>query len=235
MKVLTGLKALTAVALLGAGAANAADFVVIQSQAAGVTQGEVISDSATMSLQAGETVTLLSASGETIALSGPFEGVPQAQSSGGDGAFATAIANMLQARQKSTASLGAVRSGTVGAAETPVPQPWLISVENSGDRCLYGDRAVLWRADNATEGELSLTGGVKSIRGAAWPAGTDQVALSNDMFVDGASYTATLDGSAVELRVHKASAQMDNPAELAAWMAEKGCTNQALALLNSLQ
>lgn len=237
MKMLTGLKAFAAVALIG-GAAQAADFVVIQSNNAGVAAGDVISDSATLSLASGASVTLLSAAGETVEISGPFEGKPEAKSGGGDGAFAVAISNMLKSRQKSTASLGAVRSGTAAEEEQVVPLPWLISLENSGDRCIYGQDVGFWRA-GADAATFSIKGGVKSLNDRQWPAGTDRVRLpakfADELFVDGGAYTATVDGRAVELRVHKAAATLSNPAELAAWMAQKGCTNQALALLNTLQ
>ncbi|MEM6491649.1 MAG: hypothetical protein AAF684_07105 [Pseudomonadota bacterium] len=217
-----------------AGAASAADMVVIQSSGASVNPGDVISDSAPLSLASGASVTLLTAAGQTLNLTGPFNGVPEAQSTGGDSAIASAISNMLKGQRKSTASLGAIRSGSTSEAEATVPSPWLISVESSGDRCIYSDRAILYRGDNAEEATLSLTGGVKSIRGAKWPAGAAEVALSNDTFADGGVYTATLGERSVELTMHKASTAMNNPAELAAWMAQKGCVSQALALLNGL-
>ena len=232
------IKSFRTAALAGAfafaGAASAADMVVIQAANAPVNPGDVISDSAPIALDAGASVTVLTAAGQTVEITGPFNGVPEAKSTGGDGAFAAAISNMLKSQRKSTASLGAIRSGTEATGPASVPQPWLISVESSGDRCIYGDRAILYRGDSVGEGTLSLTGGVKSIRGAKWPADTAEVALSHDTFVDGGVYTATLDDRSVELTMHKASTTMNNPAELAAWMAQKGCVSQALALLNGL-
>ena len=219
-----------------ASAAVAADMVVIQAAGAPVEAGDQVDGSAVLTLPAGASVTLLSASGAPVTLSGPFEGAPGDGLAGGDGdgAFTAAISNMFRSQAKSTASLGAIRSGSSAEAETPVPQPWLISVADSGDRCIYSDRAILWRSEAAGEASLTLTGGVSRVDNATWPAGADQIALPSRLFADGKAYVATIDQKTVNLTVHK-NEGISNPEELVAWMAERGCTAQAMALLNTLR
>lgn len=219
--------------------AEAAQMVVISSNSSAAAAGGMIDGDKTLNLSSGESVTLLSASGKTVKLSGPYNGAPGAQApAGGDNKAMAAISAMFQSQKKSTASLGAVRSATTEAAEVQVPDPWLVSVENSGDRCVRDGKAVLWRASSdASRLKLEGTSSLKKKIEGAWPAGKDRIAAPKGFFSDGQTYRASLDGKTVEITTHMLPSGLNyaNPVEVASAMAQRNCTNQAMALLNTLQ
>ncbi len=221
-------------------AAQADQMVVLASSSPAISEGGMVESDQTLTLAAGENVTLLSMGGQTVKLSGPFNGVPTAQkaSAGGNSKAMAAISAMFKSQKKSTASLGAVRAANVEAAEAKVPDPWLVSVENSGNRCLRSGKPVLWRASaGQSDFKLQSAGALKKKIEGPWPAGKSRITMPDNFFVDGKTYEAILDGRTVEITTHMLPATLNyaNPAEVASEMAQRNCVNQAMALLNSLQ
>lgn len=225
------------------GQADAGQMVVIDSTVPSLGAGTVIEGDKQIDLAAGQKVTLLSTDGSSKTLTGPYSGKPAEGStaSGEDSKMMGALSALFAQQKKSTASLGAVRSATSATAEIPVPSAWVVSVENSGDRCIRKgeNKVVLWRKDASSDAKFSLelTGSLlkKKMPEAKWPAGRDRVALPGNFFSDNDTYKAKLDNNTVTLTFHTMPGDLDNPAQEAAWMASHGCTAQAMALLNNLR
>lgn len=103
----TVLAAMTALAFTGvAKAASAADVVVLDSTVSSVAAGDVVAENQPVSIPGGGSVTIILASGETLILSGPYNGpigeARTVESAGIDGITAT--------RGGETKVLGAVRA-----------------------------------------------------------------------------------------------------------------------------
>ncbi|MBL8669671.1 MAG: hypothetical protein JNK11_03365 [Alphaproteobacteria bacterium] len=229
------LKLLAAAALVGtfAGTAVASEMVVIDSKGMPIQSGTVIDGSKPVNLSAGTALTLLGADGSPVKLAGPYAGVPAKAGKAGDASTVNALAALFQGQKKSTASLGAVR-GAVASRE--LPDPWVVSVEDAGPRCIKeGGQVVLWRSDTKNDADIALTDGVRATKPAKWPAGQDRVAGPQGFFSGGKSYTVTVDGKPRELQMIKVPEGQTNPAALAVWMSQQGCKAQAVALLNTLK
>lgn len=217
-----------------AGAAAASEMVVLDAKGASMEKGTVIDGSKPITLSAGAKLTLMGADGSPISIEGPFTGKPADKAKGGgDPKTVNALAALFAGQKKSTASLGAVRAGSA-QEDVTLPQPWVISVDQSGARCIQKGATQLYRADSSKETTLSLTGGYKSIKNAAWQAGQSTVTLPDNFFADGKAYKASVGTKAVDLTIHVMPADKKAPGEIAAWMAEKGCTPQAMAMLTSV-
>ena len=103
----TVLAAIAALALAGAAkAASAADVVVLDSTISSIAAGDVVAEDAPVAIPGGGSVTIILASGETLILSGPYNGpigeARTVEAAGLDGITAT--------RRGETKVLGAVRA-----------------------------------------------------------------------------------------------------------------------------
>ena len=107
--ILTG----AALAMFGFSAASAADFVILDSNAAGIEPGIVVAGSAQIDVPAGAEVIFIDPNGETLVVSGPFSGPVNAAAAGADAAPASALESLTTTRGEDTTVLGAVRAPTV--------------------------------------------------------------------------------------------------------------------------
>jgi len=233
------------------------ELVVLESVGAVLAAGARIDGTKPLTLTAGQRVTLIAANGRMIRLEGPGNAAPlTAGAAGGDdGRLARSLQAFLGAGTTNTAKLGAIRAvgggapqaaagagesaaaGTIGGVvegDEALPDPWLFDVSRSGERCLHGgDPVVLWRPEHGPEVvvSISLAGGGWSAE-ARWPEGYARLA-SPDVLprTDGARYHVALDGRRSDVRVHLIPGSVTEPAVLAAWLVDKGCTAQARALL----
>ncbi len=194
--------------------------------------GQQVADTSTITLRAGDKITVLT-DGGTKVMQGPGTfGV-------GDGATRTRarFSNLTRRNASSRSRTGAVR-GT-GEGEPRRPNLWFVDVTAEGTTCLYDfNRVRLWRptaeeaqtytvANVANANSLEVTFvGTETIR-ALDPAGL--------MLTDGSTYTFT--GPTTEepdaapastVSVTFAAMPSDNlgPAQLAQALAERGCTAQ---------
>lgn len=246
MKRIVG--AFFAIALvLGAGAVaaqaedglSADQLVVIKAQGAALEEGQIIDGTALLKLEAGAEVVLIGADGATVTLNGPYNGAPAAAR--GDRIqnpnIVKALGALLSSRKYSTASLGVVRSAN--AIETPLavlPNPWVVSVSDSGPRCVRSDIVVLWRDDAASDTTLTISrSGAALTAQADWAAGDNVLPLTSDRFRDGGRYTLEVAGERIVVTIHMLPEDFTEIGQQAAWMAEAGCEEQALALLDTLE
>ncbi len=98
-------------ALAAHGGAAAADYVILESDAAGIEPGIVVDGSADIVIPEGAQVVLIDPNGETRVVAGPYAGIV-ANARGATGT-ASAIDRLTTQRGKDTKVLGAVRGVTV--------------------------------------------------------------------------------------------------------------------------
>ena len=217
--------------------AQAVDLVVISSTAPGLKLGQIVNSGEPLQIPEGTTVTLVSNSGKTISLKGPHTGPSGFLSAGTDDTrLISSLAGLLSGSGKETASLGTIRSIR---PPPPPTDPWVVDVSKSGDHCVPAKGPVtLWRAKSAVKRIFSLknlSDRTKSL--TDWPAGASTLKWpANVRLKDGARYLARFKGSraARKFVLHLVPDHLPSDAHGAAWMAEKGCRNQAKRLLSRL-
>jgi hypothetical protein len=210
--------------------ALAQDLVVVQARGIALRPGQVLDSAMPIQLRAGQHVTVISGTGASYTIDGPYNGPAAADQNRG-----------LDLSQKISALVtqrkGRVEAGTArGVIGPDLPEPWLLDAANGGSVCLReGQMPMFWRGDAARSSTLVLMPADRSWRAQApWPAGVDRLSISTvGAMKGGANYVVTLDGNASAMTVNTVPAILTNDLMRAAWMAEKGCERQAEALLKN--
>lgn len=217
------------VAAMMAAPAMAADLFVLSATGASFAEGDVIDSATSISLPAGAVLTFMDENGAETTLEGPFDGAPAPAASGGGGSNTMQLLNALVAKNKtSDVSLGAVRSG---GEETPdLPNPWVLSVHHEGHQCVKPGKIQFWRADAETAMKGQLQIGSKKAK-LPWKAGKHVVNVPSKAIKDGKTIKIKTGAEPLEITVHYQPSDVEGKAKTAAWMVEKGCETQALALL----
>ena len=227
--------------LCTAGVALAAQMlVVIDAHNAddALKPGIMISADAAVTLAAGARLSLLSESGRLVVLTGPYEGKADTRGQNAGAPEAATVMTKLSrliAGQKSTVVTGAARSIAGGKDGRVPPHPAFISLEAGGEKCALSRWPELWRSDSKNTVSLTLTNRQGLVTALDWPAGENRIDLPSAYLEDGATVTANLAGRAVDLHLNVHPGNVRNPTEVFAWMADKGCTEQASALLAALR
>jgi hypothetical protein len=135
----------TGLGLGAAGAALAEPAVVVKSTAGEFPVGSKVDDADTITLEGGDSVTVLTKMGtRTMRGPGTFKVGDQPKSN------RARFANLTRTRAASRTATGAVRSAAVETTERPTsPNLYYIDVAKSGTMCLYDmDQVRLWRPFN---------------------------------------------------------------------------------------
>ncbi len=201
--------------------------------------GRQVADSASITLRAGDKITVLTDSGTRV-MQGP--GTFRV----GEGATRTRarFSNLTRRNANRRVRTGAVRSGaTAGTARSP--NLWFVNVAASGNVCLYDLNAVrLWRpeSEDAQTYQIRDAAGESSVEvpfvetetvRALDPAGLP--------LMSGGSYTITApaseDGEAATVNVTfvALTEQYAAPDQLAQALIENGCTTQLGLLADTLE
>ncbi|MFQ5939386.1 MAG: hypothetical protein ACE5KL_04855 [Alphaproteobacteria bacterium] len=238
-RLVSSVVALTAVVFFAmACPALAAQFFVAASTAPGLTRGAIIDGDKPLSLPEGARVTLIAPDGKTVTLDGPFHGPPGGGAGTDDGELFAALSDLVSSQNASIASLG----GTRGSPESVPEDPFTVALGASGSHCVPASQPMrLWRPD--TKGSSLLTirpgsGSVPALVETLWPEGTAMMPWPKDLALEaGATYLIYLVGGAslTEVVLHRVPADLPSEAHRIAWMAEHGCTRQALRLLEKLE
>ena len=231
------LAALAALALiLAAFPAFSAQFFVANSTAPGLEAGQIIDGDKPLVLPAGARATLIGPDGKTITLTGPLEGPPGGGDGGDTSLFAT-LSNLVNPPDASIAMLGTTREGSLARPD----DPFTIALGVSGDHCMpAGERIQLWRADSETARLLTVwpvAGSIEAATETSWPEGAATLPWPEELTPeDGATYLIRLagGGSSSEIVLHRIQATLPSEVHRIAWMAQQGCTRQALMLLEAL-
>jgi hypothetical protein len=229
-KVVFGLAAMIAWALPAA----AAELVVLDSTAPAIQKGSVVDSAAEISLPPGSKVTLMAATGEKVRLTGPFNGKIPASAKAGDPKLVTAVARLLDPQAKDTTALGAFR----GAKAPTTPAHDAIDVARGGNFCvLQNTKVKLRRNAPAASPEWGKLTAIKEGTEAevSWPADVTMADWPAAVPVnDGGRYMLARSKAQpvrVVLHVEPKGLQLAGRLE---WMQQRGCKDQALALLEQL-
>jgi hypothetical protein len=210
-------------------AAMAAQYVVVEARGIGMKVGTIIDPTKPLDLQQGQHLTLISDSGQTIKLDGPYHKAPVAEQGVQLAAAIGALATNGNGR------LGEIGT-TRGVGTATLPNPWLIDATRSGRVCLQqGQTPVLWRPAAAQAADLVIMPADRSWKAQAdWPRGDDRLVVRADMGVHGgANYFVVLNGNESAVSVSTVPSALSTDQMRAAWMIQKGCTAQAEALIRS--
>lgn len=209
----------------------AADLVVLESRGANLRPGRIVDSTKPLVLKQGQHLTLISPTGVTLKLDGPYDKAP-----GGDQARGTPVANTLALlvtqRQARVGEVGTTR----GAAPNSLPDPWLLDASRAGTVCLRdGSPAVLWRPDSKQEAMLAVAPADHSWKTEAhWPAGSDRITIPAPAVIHGgATYLVALNGAQSAMKMESVPVSLANDSVRAAWLAGKDCEAQARALLRT--
>jgi hypothetical protein len=217
--------------LLLAGNALAAQVIVIAADKTDLAPGTTLDAGKPISLPAGASVTLITEAGKTITLKGPYSGVPETGTAGGDPQIVASLSKLFTGDARNRSLMGAFRKG--GEAE----DPWALRVGRSETTCVKVTGASLRRssANRKAEAELRTEDGSanglvvweKGSKAAPWPSAVP--------LIDGGRYTITWLRRDFTFDLIVASAAFPTPAHAAAWLVEKGCERQARAVLANLE
>jgi hypothetical protein len=228
----------TVVLGLAAVAARAETFVVVESSAADVKVGAELADGAAITVPEQARVVLVSSSGQIVALSGPFQGVPKPDSSGKpQNRVFDAIASLVA---KSGTTVGVSRATAPGwradAAKVP-DDVFAIDASDGGDTCLYDlSNARVTRDPSAGPGDTTITAMESAATATvAWTHGTTYAPWPKEVpLADEGSYViehAGRDAAAVAT-VHLLHADPTMTGlQRVAQIKESGCDAQARLLL----
>lgn len=218
--------------------AQAQQLVVIASGVPAYKPGQVVKSGAAIEVPAGASVTLVSETGQTVILKGPFSGPAKAGGKGGgDKKLIASLSGLLSGSGKETGSLGTMRAV---APPKPPTDPWVINTGKSGVFCVKAKGPVLlWRAKAGKARTLTLKNlSDKSRSKAKWPAGKATLEWPSKVnLTEGARYLLRMKGSraARKFKLHLVPSGLASDAHRAVWMAQNGCEKQAMLLLAGLR
>ena len=222
--------------------AQAINLVVFEVEGPALTPGQVVDGAQIIKLEAGQTVALISDSGQVIRLSGPFNRAPLADKNAGKGGIKEALKNLMASTGSESGSLGVSRSAddvfNMASKKNWMPDPWLIDVSQAGSQChRQGDNVVFWRSEKAQDVPIKVRVGKGEWEGTAkWSKGKSKLALPSSMPQrDGVTYRIEVAGVATKTTMHLIPKTVTAKPAVAAWMKAKGCKNQSLALIRTLK
>ena len=184
--------------------------------------GKALPDSARISLQPGDSVTIL-APGSKRTLRGP-------------GTFAAGFgsANALADSASKRTRFGAMRTGDLALN----PSPWNLDVTQSGTMCIpSADGLKMWRPNAEEPGTLSISAGEGPPTKVAWPAGKSTIDWPATVKItDGTEYRLTLSGGSTAERVKFAimAGIPDDVTDAAQSLIQRGCQNQLDVLVDGI-
>ena len=230
----SGMKTILAgAALIGLTiASHAATLVVVEARGVALKPGALLDSAKLLVLKQGQHVTLVTDTGSTLKLDGPYDR-PPAAAAGGGVTLTKTLGALVAQRQARSGEFGTTR-GTVLAA---LPDPWLIDASHGGRACLKaGAMPVFWRPDAREAATLAVAPLDHSwnARGA-WPVGQTQLPITTDVPMrSGETYAVTFAGAEYAITMTLVPDGLASDEMRAGFMAEKGCEQQAQALSKTL-
>lgn len=217
-----------------ASAASAATLVVIEARGGGIKLGQKLDSGNVLTLKEGDRVTVIGPDGAAITMRGPFNGRPPVKNGGSAVQPRAALAALIGTRSARTNSVGVIRSGTDAA---PLLDPWLVDVSRSGERCVKaGSMPIWWRPDATRAQSFTVMPIDRSWRAdMEWQVGQQQVGSGGFVNIAaGSTFVTRMGDQEFTLNINTVPADLDNDFVLVSWMLEKGCMQQADALLRQI-
>jgi hypothetical protein len=213
--------------------AHGAEIVVLESTAPRYMAGQSLDAAQPLMLAAGETITVVTEDARLVRLMGPYSG-PPVGSTPDESAARRALTQLIAGDRPEIGGIGGVRGDAADDSPTDTrPGPWFVHAQRSGDQCAPQGHAVeLWRESAATaattEIRVSLGDTIAQVR---WAAGEQRTAWpANLPPTDGAIYLVRGEGAirSTPVRLHLLPPALATPGlASAAWLAARGCTDQA--------
>jgi hypothetical protein len=219
------ISSLAIIACLSGVHASAADARALVVRSAGPSAkayppGKALDDSAKISLQSGDSVTVVGGnSARTLRGPGTFPAAGGAQE--------LAMASARRGR------FGAMRSGDLALN----PSPWNLDVTQSGTICTTGSGLKIWRPDSTDATKLTVSKGAGAGTTVAWPAGKSTIDWPTGVpIANGAEYQLALaDGAEAEkVRFAIMPALPAEAVDAAQALVDRGCQNQLDVLVEAL-
>lgn len=213
--------------------AFAQSLVVVEARGINLEVGSRLDEARQVTLPAGGKLVVVRTDGVVISLRGPHQGLLRSQAPPRQGT-GRALASLVATRNDRANRVGAVRSGSDAS---PLPTPWLIDVTRPGERCLVeGAPIVWWREDGSITDTFNLFPIDRSWTAKLlFEAGQNNLTVSELSDIEGSKAFIIEDREReYSIRLHLIPEEVSEPAVLAGWMIEKGCIQQADALLASL-
>ncbi|HEV8016192.1 MAG TPA: hypothetical protein VGP48_11700 [Stellaceae bacterium] len=230
-KVLGAASVLTGVLCAGVAAAN--QLVVVEARGGDLKPGQVVDDTKPLVLAAGQRVSLIAENGSMLTLEGPYNALPTSAAATAPGLAAT-LQTLVVQNQSRTNEVGVVRGANAGVAP---PDPWLLDVSRPGSLCIRaGLRPVLWRATAVKTENVTITPTDRSwSMSATWAQGDDRLELPPPFpLVARSTYVVDIDRARTAVTINVLPETVSADPMRAAWMIEKGCRDQAVALLKTI-
>lgn len=224
--------ALMGVVALSASSADAAVLVVAEARGIALKPGDTLDAAKPLALKQGQHVTLISETGSTLKLDGPYNRPPAAGGAAGGAGLSQTLAALVTQRQARAGEFGVTR-GTVLAS---LPDPWVLDATHSGNVCvMQNGTPVFWRPDAHQAASLSVAPADRSWNAkAVWPAGQDRIAVTTDVPMRaGETYVVTFNGTESDITMVQVPASLTNDDMKAGWMANRRCEQQAEALVKT--
>jgi hypothetical protein len=218
-----------AAGLLSAAPASAEHFVVAEARGVGHWHaGNTIEAGTAVSLHQGQHLELISEDGTTIDLDGPYDGKVSSANAGGTSLMASFRAFFTEHKARTNES-GTTRGQTLHT----LPEPWLIDATRAGNACVRDAATpVFWRPDTKESAAVVVMPDDRSWKATeTWPAGKDRLTVQTEVPMrPGGVYFVVVGGAEVAIKLTALPNTLSNDDMRAAWMADKGCEAQAMAL-----
>jgi hypothetical protein len=205
-------------------------LIVIDARSAQLKAGVSIDSALAITLKEGERVTLVAPDGKSVTLKGPFSG-PAMPDSSTAADPRTALAALVNTRDARTNSVGVIRAGADAAK---LPEPWLVDMSRPGTRCMMeGEVPVWWRPEVQTEDQFTVFPVDRSWRADFnWVKGQDRQTVPKIARFEGPNtFVIRRDSQEYAVTITVIPKVIDTDLVLTSFMLEKGCIQQADALL----
>lgn len=222
------------------GTATAVEIAVIESTSPRYAAGQMLDATVSITLVTGESVTVVTEDARLIKIEGPHDG-PASGPPPDPSAVRRALAQLIVEERPAVGGVGGVRGeGQEEQAADTRPDPWFVHAQRSGDQCvLRGSSVGVWRENPASDAAVvevgvSLADSSARIR---WDAGQQRSTLPAEMaLIDDTIYLLRPTDSlrSVPIRLHLLEPALSGGGQAtAAWLAAKGCIDQARLLLRA--
>lgn len=212
----------------------AESWVVLQARGVALKSGASLDGAAVLTLKEGEKLTAISPTGVSVTLKGPYSG-PIAPAGGAASADAQKALNALVAnRQARSNTVGVIRAG---ASASALPDPWLIDVSYPGPRCMReASTPVWWRPQTSQAADFTVLPVDRSwSMDFHFDVGQDRLNVPSVSRFEGVNvFFIRYPEQEFAISLNAIPVTVDNPLVWAAWMIEKGCQQQADALLQKM-
>ncbi len=212
--------------------ADAATLVVAEARGVALKPGATLDSTKPLTLKQGQHVTLISETGSTLKLDGPYNQPPVAAGGAGGVGINQTLAALVTQRQARAGEFGVTR-GTVLA---DLPDPWVLDTTHSGNVCVMENGTpVFWRPDPKAAVAISVAPVDRSWTAKAqWPVGSDRIQITTDVPMRaGETYVVNFNGNESAVTMVQVPATLTNTEMRAGWMANRRCEQQAQALLKT--